>query len=221
MCGATMACSSGPNIGPGRAVTEPLAALNQQHFSYEAPEYYALRPSDVIDVTVFREEELSATGLQIGPDGKVSLPLIGTMDAAGLTAVQFQEAVETALGARYLRDPSVAVNVASYASHLVTVEGSVGNPGLFPFQPGTRLSGGIALAGGPERVANVEQVAVFRQTPEGMEIAKFDYGAVREGTMLDPLLMPGDRIVVGRDGLSQLYLDLLQSLPIFAVFTRF
>lgn len=213
-------CSSGPKVQPGMAVTTPVEALNQESFSVVAPENYQIRPADVLSVNVFREAPLSVDQVIVGPNGSISLPLLGSMQAAGLTPEEFQSRVEDALGARYLRDPSVAVNVVSYGSHLVTVEGAVGNPGLFSFTPGTRLTGGISLARGPSRVADMEEIAVFRDTPEGMMIAKFDYGAVRAGTMLDPVLQPGDRIVVGKDGLSQAYQDLLQSLPIFALFTR-
>ncbi|MCX7677539.1 MAG: polysaccharide export protein [Alteraurantiacibacter sp.] len=206
---------------PGRAVTTPDASLNQQLVSQPVPAGYALRPADVIRVQVFREADLSLDSVVIAADGTVSFPLVGEMQVAGLTPVELENQLEARLGARYLRDPSVAVNIISYGSHLVTVEGSVTQPGIYPFQPGTRLSGGIALARGPTRVANQQEIAVFRQTPDGMEIAKFDLAAVRAGTMLDPVLMPGDRIVVGKDNLSQFWQDVLQALPALGIFTRF
>jgi polysaccharide export outer membrane protein len=74
------------------------------------------------------------------------------------------------------------------------------------------------MAEGPERTAKIDQVAFFRETPEGMTIAKFDYGQVRQGTMLDPVLQPGDRVVMGTDGLSVFWKDLLQALPAFGIF---
>jgi polysaccharide biosynthesis/export protein len=112
----------------------------------------------------------------------------------------------------------VSVNIAEYASHLVTVEGAVEKPGVYVFQPGARLSTAVALASGPKRTAKTSQVAVFRESPQGIMIAKFDYGQVRQGTMLDPVLEPGDRIIMGTDGLSVFYEDLLKALPAFGVF---
>jgi polysaccharide export outer membrane protein len=112
----------------------------------------------------------------------------------------------------------VSVNVAEYASHLVTVEGAVDTPGVYPFQPGARLSSAIALAKGPKRTAKVQQVAVFRESQEGIMVAKFDYQQMSQGTMLDPVLQPGDRVVMGTDGLSVFWEDLLKALPAFGVF---
>jgi polysaccharide export outer membrane protein len=100
----------------------------------------------------------------------------------------------------------------------VTVEGAVEKPGVYSFQPGARLSSAIALASGPRRTAKSDQVAVFRESPQGVMIAKFDYAAVRQGTMLDPVLQPGDRVVIGTDGLSVFWEDLLKALPAFGVF---
>jgi polysaccharide export outer membrane protein len=138
-----------------------------------------------------------------------------------MTVEQLETRIEELYDARYLRSPDVAVNVVDYASHVVTVEGSVQKAGLFNFRPGTRLSGGIALAEGPTRVANVREVAIFRQSGNGTLIAKFDYAQVRAGSMMDPVLQPGDRIVVGTDNLSQTWQDFLRALPAFGMFTQF
>jgi len=66
----------------------------------------------------------------------------------------------------------------------------------------------------------MREVAIFRETPDGLMVAKFDYRSVRQGTMLDPVLAPGDRVVVGISGLSQFWQDLLRALPAFALFTN-
>lgn len=100
----------------------------------------------------------------------------------------------------------------------MTVEGAVDKPGVYAFQPGARLSTAIALASGPKRTAKASQVAVFRESPQGIMVAKFDYVQVSRGTMLDPVLEPGDRVVMGTDGLSVFWEDLLRALPAFGVF---
>lgn len=217
---AATACASSAPIQPGAVVVQPDPALGQQGYSHELAEGYQLRAGDTVSVRVFGEDDLSLDSVRVSADGFVSIPLIGPVRLSGLTIAQAQDQMAQMLSARFLRDPQVAVNVLQYGSHVVTVEGSVETPGLYQFMPGTRLSGGIALAEGVTRVSDLGEVAIFRTTPGGMEVAKFDYREVRAGRMLDPVLMPGDRIVVGTDGLSQFYQDALQAVPIFALFTR-
>ena len=194
--------------------------MGQEAFAGSVGQTYALRPADRISVTVFREEELSVPELTISAEGRISVPLVGAVQAAGMTVHELELRLEELYDARYLRAPDVAVNILEYSSHLVTVEGAVDKPGLYPFRPGTRLTGGIALAAGPERVADVRDVAIFRQADDGTVIAKFDYAQVRAGAMLDPILHPGDRVVVGTDNLSQTWQDILRALPAFGLFTQ-
>ena len=211
-------CASTPEPIIGPSVTQPRADLGQQGYTFARPTSYLLRPSDKVSVSVFREPDLSIENVRIGVEGNVSLPMIGSVPAAGMTAKQFEQDVTRRFAALGLKSPMVSVNIAEYASHLVTVEGAVEEPGVYSFQPGARLSSAIALANGPKRVAKVEQVAVFRESPEGIMVAKFDYAQIRQGTMLDPVLEPGDRVVMGTDGLSVFWEDLLRALPAFGVF---
>lgn len=213
-------CAAAPPATVGKVPNQVNAELGQTGFAARLGDSYVLHPSDVVSIKVFREAELSLDSVVISADGQVSVPLVGQVKAAGMTTPQLEALLESELGARYLREPEVAVNVVQYASHQVTVEGAVLKPGVFAFLPGTRLSGGVQLASGLDRVAKGTEVAVFRQMQDGTYVAKFDYRAVQAGTMLDPVLQPGDRIVVGTDGLSQFYQDLLKALPIFATFTR-
>jgi len=215
------ACASGPDALPGSVPSVTNAALNQQSYNDAIAADYILRAADVISVQVFREEQLSLEAVTVDANGRISLPLIGSMQVAGLTAEQFEAEVERALGARYLHNPAASVNVVKYGSHLVTVEGAVKTPGIYEFVPGTRLSGGISLAEGPDRIAKLTQVAVFRDSPDGREVAKFDYQAVRAGTMIDPVLQPGDRIVLGTDGLTVFWQDFLKTVPLAGLFVRY
>jgi polysaccharide biosynthesis/export protein len=217
---AITACGAGPMASPGLVSSTPVSSLGQDGYSGQIAQGYQLRPNDIISVQVFREEQLSADQVIISADGNISIPLVGSVRAEGMTPGDLEARIETLLAARYLLDPDVAVNIVDYASHWVTVDGAVEQAGVYNFRPGTRLSGGISLARGPSRVAEMQEVAVFRETPEGLSVAKFDFQAVRAGTMLDPVLQPGDRIVVGTSGLSQFWQDLLRSIPVFALFTR-
>ena len=194
-------------------------AMGQVVFAPAVVDAYVLRPGDSVAVNVFGEEDISLEIVLIAADGVVAVPLIGDVRMAGRSSSEVGREIEQRLGARFLRDPRVAVNVLAYGSHLVTVEGSVETPGLYQFAPGTRLSGGLALAEGATRVSDLRDVAIFRETADGMQVGRFDYVAVRAGQMVDPVLQPGDRIVVGTDNLSQFWQDLLRTLPAFGLFT--
>lgn len=213
-------CASSPEPALGAAVSTPNSDLGQAGYSVARPSIYLLRPSDRISVAVFREPDFSMESVQIGVEGNISLPLIGSVKAAGMTADQFEKDVTRRLATAGLKAPMVSVNIVEYASHLVTVEGAVTRPGVYTFQPGARLSAAIALASGPTRTAKTEQVAVFRETANGVTVAKFDYQQMSRGTMLDPVLEPGDRVVMGTDGLSVFWQDFLRALPAFGIFAN-
>lgn len=212
-------CASSPEPVIGAASIDPVDALGQSNYSFTRSRTYLLRPSDKISITVFREPDFSLEAVQIGVEGNVSMPMLGSLPAAGMTAKALEQDLTQRLARVGLKTPMVSVNIAEYASHLVTVEGAVENPGVYAFQPGSRLSSAIALAAGPVRTAKRSQVAVFRETANGMSVAKFDYGMMSEGTMIDPVLEPGDRVVMGTDGLSVFWQDLLKALPAFGIFT--
>ncbi|WP_299194613.1 polysaccharide biosynthesis/export family protein [uncultured Erythrobacter sp.] len=213
------ACASTPDPVIGTAVSTPRSDLGQAGFTAMRSTTYLMRPSDQISVNVFREPDFSLENVRIGVGGNVSLPLLGTIPAAGMTAAQFEGDVARRLEAAGLRSPMVSVNVNEYASHLVTVEGAVDEPGVYAFQPGARLSSAVAMGGGLTRTAKSDQVAVFRESPSGIMVAKFDYGQISQGTMLDPVLEPNDRVVIGTNGMSVFWQDFLTALPAFGVFT--
>lgn len=213
-CGATPA----PRIGP--AAEAPIDSLGQLDYSTQIDPVYRLRPSDTVAITVFREPELSLEKVTIAADGTISVPLAGSIMADGRTTAEIEHEIVEALRGAGLKRPIATVNIVEYASHLVTVEGGVEEPGVYPFQPGARLSSAIALANGPSRVSRLNEVVVFRQVDGGTAVALFDYRAVRQGTMLDPVIQPGDRVVVGISSLSQFWQDLIRALPAFGLFTN-
>lgn len=214
-------CQQTPPPVVGTVAPAVSAESGQEPFATGAPIAISLNPGDVISVSVYREPELSLTSIPVAADGSISVPLIGRVAAAGLSTHALADDIRTRFAAQgYLKRPEVAVNIVEAGSYKVTVEGAVTTPGVYGFIPGQRMSSAIAMAAGPRRTAKLDQVAIFRQTPEGMSVAKFDYRAVQQGTMLDPELRPGDRIVIGTSGLGQLWQDVLQSIPVFAVFSQ-
>lgn len=212
-------CTNTPEPAVGNRAATPNAALGQASFLTGMPANYPLHANDVVSITVFREPDLSVQNVLIDAEGFVAMPLIGKIKASGQTPEELQGTIKRALGNGMLRDPQVTVSVMDYASHLVAVEGAVSKAGLYRFTPGTRLSGAIALAGGGSRVAK-KLIIVLRPDQDGMTVAKFDADAMLKGTMIDPLVLPGDRIIVGTSGPKQLWQDLIQALPAFALFTR-
>ena len=211
-------CATPAPLPVGTAASAPLAELGQANYANFLPDTYALRPSDVIGVNVFREENLSVESVAIGADGFVSLPLIGAIKAEGLTTRDLESVVTQRLRQTYLKRPAVNVNIAEYKSHRVTVEGAVKEPGVYAFQPGDRLSSAIALANGNERTANLSDIAVFREFDGEMAIARFDYKQIQQGAAMDPIINPGDRVVIGTSKLSQAWQDVLKALPAVGLF---
>lgn len=215
---ALASCGSTPPPVIGVAASQPIAELGQADYASTRSISYNIRPGDQLSVVVFGEPELSLNSVRVGPEGSISVPMVGSIPAAGMTAKQFEQDVTRRLAAAGLKSPSVSVNIADFASHLVTVEGAVQSPGVYPFQPGARLSTAIALANGPNRTAKMSQLAVFRETPQGIMVAKFDYAQISSGAMLDPIIEPGDRVVLGNSGLSQFWEDVLRTIPALGIF---
>ena len=217
---ALAGCGATPSPQVGSASAQLSDDLGQESFRASIDGKYRLRASDKIAIIVLREPELSFEEVMIAADGTVSLPLTGSILAARQTTDELQTKLQEQLRAAGLKQPMVSVNVVSYGSHVVTVEGGVQEPGVYPFQPGARLSSAIALANGPSRVSKLSEVVVFRPSGNDMTVALFDYQAVRQGEMADPIIEPGDRVVVGISGLSQFWQDLIRALPAFGLFTN-
>ncbi|WP_298174537.1 polysaccharide biosynthesis/export family protein [Novosphingobium sp.] len=175
---------------------------------------------DTISIAVAREPTLSLPSVRIADDGTVDVPYVGLLTAAGRTPRDFAEEIRVRLRRDYLADPHVSVNIIEYASHLVIVEGAVVRPGQLTYSKGTTLLGAIANSGGASRVAKLDQIAIFRTTGGARQVAVFDLKQVRAGRQPDPLLEPGDQVIVGYSGMRQAWQDLLQAAPLFAIFYR-
>ncbi|THD77659.1 MAG: polysaccharide export protein [Phenylobacterium sp.] len=125
----------------------------------KVPEYH-LGSGDKIRVITFGEQELTGEFFVSG-DGKVSLPLIGDLDALGLTVPEFQHRVELALKQGYLKEPRVSVEVLTYRPFYIL--GEVKNPGTYPYTNGLTVMNAVATAGGFTYRANIHKVYIKRQ----------------------------------------------------------
>lgn len=212
--------SIAPNTDISQPLSAPLAVGGPDTFPTDFADV-RLRSKDRVSIRVLREPELSSDNLRIGEDGFVDIPFIGRVEASGKSTAQLAEDIRARLTQEYLRDPRVAVNVVEFGSHLVTVEGAVTQPGIYQYLPDTTLLGAVALARGPTRVAKLGQVAIFRVVDGARSVAIFDLKQVRAGRMTDPRLVPGDRVLIGFDGLSQSWQDFLQAAPLLGQFKNF
>lgn len=212
------ACSTGPKpvVPAGEAA---YAAIPEGNIV--SPRRVEIRPSDIISITVYREPELSIEKSIVDPDGNIQVPLLGPVDAAGLTAAEFARDLERRFAARFLVDPSVTVSILESAQQQVTVAGAVTQPGVYEIPGRISLIDAVALARGVTNTAKYDQVVVFRRYNGDRVGAMFDLGAISAGLAPDIEILAGDQVIVGTDGLKQAYRDALQAAPLLNLFQTF
>jgi polysaccharide export outer membrane protein len=172
-------------------------------------------PLDTIQIDVFNVPELSRE-VQVDASGRIAMPLIGTVDARGRTASELAQTVETALRGRYVRSPEVIVNIKSSVSQVVTIDGQVSEPGLYPVTNQMTLLRAIASAKGLTEFARQEDVVILR-TVEGRKMAGlYNIGAIRRGAYDDPAIYAGDVVVVGDSPQRRLFRDFVSVAPLLA-----
>lgn len=157
---------------------------------------YILGSEDVIEVSVWKENDLSKTVI-IRPDGRISLPLIGDIQAAGLTAEELRGNIEKAL-MDYVDNPAVSVIVQQINSLKIFIQGEVAHPGTFELRSHTTVLQAISLAGGFTEWAKKDKVAVLRRSGDKIERIPVNYEKILSGEDLSQniLLKRGDTIVV-------------------------
>lgn len=162
---------------------------------------FLLGPEDVVEVTVWRNQDLSRTTI-VRPDGMISLPLIGDVHASGLTAAQVADRIAKRL-TEFKENPSVSVNVKEVNSYYIYVMGEVVKPGKYPLKSYATVLQGVSLAGGFTPFASRNSMAVLRTIRNGkgeehhLRIpAGFDDLVKARGPIGNFTLMSGDTIVV-------------------------
>lgn len=214
LAGMLAACASEPrrtDAVTAASVVEPGAL--QAEAAPTAQSAYSIGATDLLNISVFQVPDLSVNGARVDASGSIQVPLIGAVQAAGRTPDELAEAIEARLAAQFLQDPRVSVTVAEAASQKVTVDGAVRKPGVYVMRGQTTLLQAVAMAEGPNEIANLRSVAVFRTTPAGRMVAVFDLSAIRNGEASDPVLMGDDVIVVDTSRLSAATQRALQALP--------
>lgn len=209
----------GPAAFNSSATVDPDQFLSASTGSVAAD--YRIGPSDKLHLRVFQVEDLSFDEIFVDASGKLQLPLLGSVQAAGLTPEELSTDLERRLGERYLRNPEVSVSVSEAASQKITVDGAVMKPGVYEMRGRTTLLQAVAMAEGSSQIADLKKVAVFRTVEGRRMIAVFDLAAIRRGHASDPEVLGDDVVVVDTSRLNARYRDIIAILPALASFAYF
>jgi polysaccharide biosynthesis/export protein len=172
-------------------------------------------PLDTIYIDVFGVPELSRE-MQVDTSGRISMPLIGTLDARGKTAGELASDIQRALRGRYVRNPDVTINIKNSVSQVVALDGEVVEPGLYPVTNQMTLMRAIASAKGLTEFAKVDDVVILR-TVEGKRLAGlYNITAIRRGAYADPAVYPNDVVIVGDSPARRRFKDIASVAPLIA-----
>ena len=170
------------------------AAAQERAVAPQPPADYVIGPEDVLSIVFFNDKEMSADVL-VRPDGKITLPLIGDMDAAGQAPVALRDSIATALK-EYVTNPTVTVILVEAAASLAYVVGEVYHPGSVMLQSGpVSVLQAIALAGGLKDFADSKNIRILRQSTTGVQTIPFNYKEAIRGSK-PFFLKQGDTVVV-------------------------
>jgi len=157
---------------------------------------YLVQPGDLLEVSVWREEYLERE-VAVQPDGMISFPLAGVLQAAGRNVGEIQEAVAAQLS-QFIPDPVVTVSIKEIRGNRIYVIGQVQRPGQFIMNPTIDIVQALALAGGTTPFAELNDIRVLRRTGTRLRAIEFRYGDVEKGRNLQQniILQSGDVIIV-------------------------
>ena len=159
---------------------------------------YRIGADDLLEIQVFGVDQLTRT-VRVNSRGQISLPLVGTLQMGGLTAVEAERMLVARLSENYLQDPQVSLFIKEYTSQRVTIEGAVNKPGVYPLRGPTTLLQSLAVAGGQANLSDMTEVMLFRAERDGKRTALvYDVDRIRAGELEDPSVINDDLIVVKR-----------------------
>lgn len=215
--GALAACATrGGKIPYDVKDFAPPDRVTSEEAGYDVP----LGPLDVVKVSVFQVPDLSGE-YQVDSHGNLDMPLVGAVSVRDKSPEVFAATLEQLYAQRFLNNPDITVRLMTSSNRNITVEGGVKNPGIFSLTSRTTLLGAVALANGVDaNDGNAKRVAIFRKVDGRTVAAAFDLVSIRHGDMENPVVYPGDVVVVDGVGLRSVYRDLLQSIPVLAIFLR-
>jgi len=196
------AAQEDPKPSPSAAQADPASKPTQPATAPETSKVdsktYVIGENDVLEVDVWKDKEISRT-VPVRPDGKISLPLIGEVQASGMTPLQLQDDLAQRLKS-FIANPQVAVIVTDPRSHHFNIMGQVAKPGAYPLSQSMTVLDAISVAGGFRDFAKETKIYVLRTMPGGNnpERLPFNYKDAIKGKHPENnvVLKPGDTIVV-------------------------
>jgi polysaccharide export outer membrane protein len=194
-----LVCAGAPAGASGQSATPAAAsddALPPAVSGVALPAGYVIGTDDVLSIVFWREREMS-TEVVVRPDGKVSVPLLNDIPAAGLTPDQLRAELEKQ-AMKYIESPNASVIVKAIHSRKVHITGNVAKSGEYPLNTDLTVLQLIALAGGLLEWADAKNILVMRTVAGEAEALKFNYKDVVRQKNLEQnvLLRPGDTVIV-------------------------
>jgi polysaccharide biosynthesis/export protein len=157
-------------------------------------EEYRLGAGDKLRIEVYKDTQLSQS-VQIRPDGKITLPLIGDLDATDRTPIELRDAITSSLK-EYMTNPVVTVIVVEATAATAYVMGEVYRPGSVTLQAPLTVLQALALAGGLKDFADAKNIRILRKTSTGVNVIAFNYKDAVKSLRAPIYLRPGDTVVV-------------------------
>jgi polysaccharide export outer membrane protein len=187
-------------VGVAAQVTAPAPASASAPAAarqvLDVPAEFVIGPEDVLGINFWRDTDMTGD-VTVRPDGRITLPLIGDINAAGLTPEALKAQI-TQAAAKLIEDPSVTVVVRAINSRKVFITGEVTTPNAYPLSRELRVMQLITLAGGLSEYANKKEITILRTENGKQQVFKFNYQDVSKGKNLaqNIVLKPGDTVVV-------------------------
>lgn len=172
-------------------------SAGQEASSADVPPDFVIGLEDILSVNVWREPDLSVKEVMVRPDGKISLPLIGDIQASGLTPMQLQKQITERMK-EFVAEPTVAVVVLKIASRSVSIVGQVARPGVYYLGAPLTVLELLARAGGLREEANEKGISIVREENGKTTSYRFNYKDVSKGKSLQQniYLKNGDIVIV-------------------------
>jgi polysaccharide biosynthesis/export protein len=214
------ACSGTPKLGTAQGEGQNIKIVESDTLPppgrsdlFEQNRPYLIGPFDKLLIDVFGVEELSKKEVQTDASGRISFPLAGIIEAAGKTPGEVEDEIENRLRSAYVRDPQVTVNLKETVSQVITVDGEVKEPGLYPVIGRMTLMRAVATAKGVTEFGKLNNIVVFRTVDGQRMAALYNLKAIRRGNYEDPEVYANDVIVVSDSQARRIFKDALQILP--------
>ena len=174
----------------------PMATGNSARMAATEDPNYVIGAQDVLDISVWKEPELTRV-IPVRPDGKISMPLLNDVQAAGLTPMQLAAQITAGLK-KFVDNPQVTIIVTTINSQRIYILGEVARPGAFPLLPGMTVVEALSSAGGFTQFANRKKIYILRKENGRQNKYPFNYKDVISGKATDQniILRAGDTIVV-------------------------